>query len=95
MHDANENEALTEEVPVRTCGDGKLREYEAESKQERKFVTYRASDEEGLSYSGSDVSELNKCFIASFNDTCAAGFHYQHCLSAGEKRDMRPRGGVL
>ncbi|KAH3788351.1 hypothetical protein DPMN_166488 [Dreissena polymorpha] len=41
------------------------------------------------------VSEFNKCFIASFNDTCAADFQYQHCLSAGEKRDMGLRGGVL
>ncbi|KAH3822523.1 hypothetical protein DPMN_124307 [Dreissena polymorpha] len=75
VHDANENEALTEEVPVRTFGDGKLREYEAGSKQERKFVTFRDSDEDGFSDSGSDESELNKCFIASFNDTCAADFH--------------------
>ncbi|KAH3822532.1 hypothetical protein DPMN_124316 [Dreissena polymorpha] len=95
VHYANENETLTEELSVRTCCDGKDREHEAGSKQERKFVTFRDSDEDGLSNSGSDVSEFNKCFIASFDDTCAADFQYQHCLSAGEKRDMGLRGGVL
>ena len=73
VQDANENEALTEEL--RTYGDGKEMEYEAGSKQERKFVTCRDSDEDELSDCGSNVSELNKCFIASFNGTCAADFH--------------------
>ncbi|KAH3821966.1 hypothetical protein DPMN_123734 [Dreissena polymorpha] len=74
VHYANENEDLSEELSVRTCCDGKDREHEAGSKQERKSSRLGTQMKMDLVIVDPDVSELNKCFIASFNDTAPRTF---------------------
>ncbi|KAH3821970.1 hypothetical protein DPMN_123738 [Dreissena polymorpha] len=57
-------------------------------------VTCLDSDKDGLSDSGSDVSELNKCFVDNFDETFNTDFNWSRvesefcndsdCSSVGE-----------
>ncbi|XP_052286597.1 uncharacterized protein LOC127882162 [Dreissena polymorpha] len=81
--DAEAYKALTEVLLGRLRDDDKERESVASGLQlDRMRVNCLDSDEDGLSDSGSDVSELNKCFVASFNDTCIADFNWSQAESA-------------
>ncbi|KAH3883167.1 hypothetical protein DPMN_007118 [Dreissena polymorpha] len=77
VHDAVAYEALEEVLLGRLRDDDKGREYVASGLQlDRMCVTCLDSNEDGISDSGSDGSELNKCFVASLNDTCTADFNW-------------------
>ncbi|KAH3822560.1 hypothetical protein DPMN_124344 [Dreissena polymorpha] len=82
-HDADAYKALTEVLLERLRDDDKERESVASRLQlDRMCVTCLDSEEDGLSDIGSDVSELNKCFVASFNDRCTADFNWSQAESA-------------
>ncbi|KAH3822537.1 hypothetical protein DPMN_124321 [Dreissena polymorpha] len=60
-HDAIEEDELTEELPMRTPGDGMETESVASGmKRDRICDTFWDTDEGGYSESESDVSDLNK-----------------------------------
>ncbi|KAH3821976.1 hypothetical protein DPMN_123744 [Dreissena polymorpha] len=82
-HDAIEEGELTEELPMRTPGDGMETESVASGmKRDRICNTFWDTDEGGYSESESDVSDLNKCFVASFNDTRTAELCWSEAESA-------------
>ena len=75
-HDAEAYNALTGVLPGRLRDEDKGRASVASGLQrDRMCVTCLDSDEDGLSESGSDVSELNKCFVDSFNETFNTDFN--------------------
>ncbi|KAH3788328.1 hypothetical protein DPMN_124332 [Dreissena polymorpha] len=72
-HDAIEEDELTEELSMRTPGDGMETESVTSGMQrDRMCNTCWDTDEGGFSESESDVSDLNKCFVTSSNDTRTA-----------------------
>ncbi|KAH3822554.1 hypothetical protein DPMN_124338 [Dreissena polymorpha] len=82
-HDTVEESDLTEELPMRTPGDGMETEFVASGIQrDRMCNTCWDTDEGGFSESESDVSDLNKCLIASSNDTRTAEFCWSETESA-------------
>ncbi|KAH3788347.1 hypothetical protein DPMN_166484 [Dreissena polymorpha] len=82
-HDTVEEGDLTEELPMRTPGDGMETEFVASGIQrDRMCNTCWDTDEGGFSESESDVSDLNKCLIASSNDTRTAEFCWSETESA-------------
>ncbi|KAH3822645.1 hypothetical protein DPMN_124435 [Dreissena polymorpha] len=82
-HDAEAYKALAEVLLGRLRDEDMDRESVASRLQpDRMRVTCLDSEEDGLSDSGSDVSELNKCFVAGFNHTCNADFNWSQSESA-------------
>ncbi|KAH3788324.1 hypothetical protein DPMN_124328 [Dreissena polymorpha] len=76
-HDAEAYKALAEVLLGRLRDEDMERESVASRLQlNRMCVTCLDSEEDGLSDSGSDVSELNQCFVAGFNDTCNADINW-------------------